>query len=101
MVINKLLARKAAMPPGKVELMIHHVVDTFHINMDTYVQMKKFLLLMPCISIQNNGTKATKMRKVSGDTGHAANSNKPEANERMPGCILFNFGTGLDLRFEI
>jgi hypothetical protein len=70
--MSKLFARKAAMPPGNVELIIHQVVDTFHISMATYVQRKKFLLLIPCNSIHNNGMNATKMRKVRGETGHDA-----------------------------
>ena len=70
--INKLLARNAEIAPGAVELMIHQVADAFHISMDTYTQMKKFLLLIPCISIHSSGMNAINIKKVSGDTGQAA-----------------------------
>ena len=73
------------MAPGKVELMIHQVVDMFQINIATYVHIKKFLRLMPCISIHNNGTNATKIRNVSGETGQAAYASKPERIDNSAG----------------
>ena len=83
--ISRLFARNAPIAPGNVELMIHQVVETFQKSMAKYIHRKKFLLLMPCISIQNNGMKAKKIKKVSGEIGQAANSNMPESKERMPG----------------
>jgi len=83
--ISRLFARNAPIAPGNVELIIHQVVDTFQNSMAKYIHRKKFLLLMPCISIQSNGMKAIKIRKVSGEMGQAAKSNMPERRERMPG----------------
>src|SRR6185436_1867986 len=89
--ISRLLARNAPIAPGNVELMIHQVVETFQNSIAKYTHRKKLLLLMPCISIQNNGMNAKKIRKVSGEIGQAAKSNMPERRERMPGCIFFNW----------
>jgi hypothetical protein len=73
-----------------VELIIHQVVERFQINIDRYVQPKNPDLLMPCFSIQRRGTKAKKIKKVSGDTGQEAYSNKPDARDKKRGWILFN-----------
>jgi hypothetical protein len=44
---------------------------------------------MPCCSIQKSGIKPMKIKKVSGDTGQAANNNKPDRTERMAGWNFF------------
>jgi len=80
--INKLLARNAATAPGADAFHIHQVVATFQMNMVTYVSQKNFLRLSTFVSNQSNGVHATKMSNVSGDTGHAAKSNRPEAMAR-------------------
>lgn len=80
--INKLLARNAPAAPGGDAFHIHQVVDTFQMNMVTYVSQKNFFLLSTLVSNQSNGVHAINISNVSGDTGHAAKSKKPEVMAR-------------------
>lgn len=87
--MSRLLASMAAMPPGTVEFMIHHVVDTFQMSIAKYVQRKNGLLFGFWSSSQNNGVNAMKIKKVSGETGQAAKSNTPDDIASTAGLILF------------
>jgi hypothetical protein len=88
--IRRLFATIAEIPPGTVELITHQVVAPFHISIDKKIHKKNFLLDIPCASIQNKGTNAIKIRKVSGDTGHAIESSAPETRLSKNGWIFFN-----------
>ncbi len=82
MLIRRLFARIALMPPGTEALQIHQVVAAFQINSIRYVQPKKTVRFSHWSVSIKNGTSAIKMRKVSGIGGHAAYSKRPESIER-------------------
>ena len=65
------------MAPGCDAFHIHQVVATFQVNMVIYVSAKNLRLLFTLSSIHSNGIHAIKMRKVRGETGHAAHSKIP------------------------
>lgn len=79
--MSRLLARIAAMPPGKVELQIHQVAPAFQISIDRYAERKNFFLPGITSARYNSGTKPVNNKKVSGETGQEAHSNMPVAKE--------------------
>ena len=84
-----LLANMAAMPPGTVEFMIHHVVETFQMSIARYVHRKKTLRRGFWFSSHNKGMKPTKIKKVRGETGQAAKSKMPERIASTAGGEFF------------
>ena len=87
--IKKLLAKKAAIAPGCDAFHIHQVVATFQVNMVIQVSAKNCRLLFTRSSINSNGIHATKMRKVRGETGHAAHNKIPLMKARKRFCERF------------
>ena len=75
--MSRLLATIAPTAPPGEAFQIHQVVARF--QMKRFSRSRKKKLDRSCVfaSSQNNGTRAIKMRKVNGLTGHAANNNKP------------------------
>jgi len=70
----------------------HQVVPTFQISMARYTHPKKAARRMPCRSIHNKGTKAKKIKKVNGETGHAANKSNPLAADKRKRDKFFKIG---------
>lgn len=88
--ISKLLAMIAAMLPISVEFQIHQVVQAFQIRRATKQYQKKLDFFWILSAINNKGTNPKNMRKVKGDTGHAAKSSKPEITLKLMEIIFFN-----------
>jgi hypothetical protein len=87
--INKLFAIMAATLPISVEFQIHQVVLAFQINKARKQCQKKFDFFSITSAIKRRGTNPKKMRKVRGDTGHAAKSRSPEKILKLMGTIFF------------
>ena len=77
MLIKKLLAIMAPIAPAAVAFHIHQVVPAFQMSILSSVNRKNLILFFSWSAIDSNGTHAKKMRKVKGETGHAATSSKP------------------------
>jgi len=80
----------AAMPPGMVEIHVHHVVLAFHINKVRYNQPKNCARLAIFSAKNNNGTNAKNIKNVNGETGHATNNNKPDKRDNKNAGVFFN-----------
>ena len=68
----------AATLPTSVEFHIHQVVKAFQTSIAIKEYRKNLFLLVTTDAIKSSGIKPAKIKKVSGDTGQAADNNKPD-----------------------
>jgi len=74
----RLLAMIAAMAPTSVEFQIHQVVHAFQTSAVKRLRKIKSILFSILSATYNKGIHAIKIRKVKGETGHAAYNKTPE-----------------------
>jgi len=84
------LAIIAEIAPTSVEFQIHHVVHAFQVSVARKLKKKKCNLLLVRSAAYKSGIHTIKIRKVKGETGHAAYNNIPERIERPVSCNFFN-----------
>jgi hypothetical protein len=68
----------AAILPTSVEFHIHQVLPIFQIKIAAKQYQKKCIFLVLFSAIKNSGQIAIKIKKLSGETGQAANSIIPD-----------------------
>ena len=90
--ISRLLAIKAAIEPTSVEFHIHQVAAAFQVSMARKQSRKKNLLCTTFSARYSNGIKAMNIKKVNGDTGHAAHNKTPDKKLRPKAAVFFIFG---------
>jgi len=78
----------AATVPISVEFHIHHVVPVFH-NKQARNTWPKKIGRFVCSATFSKGIHATKINKVSGNTGHAAINSMPDKRLKNTSCDLF------------
>jgi hypothetical protein len=83
------LAKNAPRAPGTEALIIHQVVAMFQVNIARYVSAKNFFRLLVTDSIHSKGIHATKINKVSGDTGQDAQRRRPQPSAEKRGTKFF------------
>lgn len=86
--ISKLLAAMAAILPTSVEFHIHQVLPIFQIKIAEKQYQKKCIFLVLFSAINNNGLNPKKIKKLSAETGQAANNIIPD-NKLSPTEYLF------------
>ena len=80
--INKALGTMATIAPTSELFQIHHVVKVFQISNAMKAYSENCFLLVVLSAMNNRGTNAKKIKKVNGDTGHAADKRMPDKMAR-------------------
>ena len=87
--MTRLFTKKAPKAPGRLAFHIHQVVSTLQPTIWSHVSHNNFFQLVACVLSQSCGIQATKMSRVSGDTGHAAHSSNDPDKATSTGGIRF------------